>query len=673
MTTLNNDLEHRIGLQGKGEVLREGVEQDGFRDPEAKYPKQDYLNEPSTNKGERGAQIHKLKLKGGATGTAGISMNQPAALYTMADVSETECGHVIEINDTPSGERILIKHKEGSGVELRPDGSIVINSLGGRGDNVKGNYALEVANNGDISFGGNLNFTVQGDFNLDVKGDYNIKVRGKKTIEVIKDFTMIVSGAVSEIFKKTKKLTVLGSVANTFLSTFTQDIKGSSTINIEGDGNYAHKGTTNINSAIKINISSEAIDANAQTMNLNSDKGVYGGANVSMFSKLSNVDQTLTAGTARIKSGASSPVFVGDLRGTASKASLANKANPGVVGGVGAPTAATFTHAAQSSSKPTSSSVQSKLDAEGSGITEVKIDSDDKLKDSIDRSKDTGGVTTNDLDTAAVRSKMKDSANRNNTKFTQTFVTSNSLSTNFPNVAPPGIGRIKSIRQSVRSGFTQIGTNNTRESLTKKYTLRESSARGVQRTLTCPKEFNPNNMTSIVPSTKLDKDITLNKFIRGAGDPASFPDSLEERKKLARNYLPQAEIIRAFYVLDQFSNCSLKVAEGYYEPGPSEVLTANEPNDLASKGRFVAYEIYDQDGKINLPKTYEFAAYLKDNSNYEKLSLFYDEYGGDLHAQIGVAMPEIPENLTASFNKNIETVFNGNLQSSSDLIEITST
>lgn len=674
MTTLNNDLETRIGTQGKGEALREGVDQNGFKDPEQKYPKQDYAEEPSLNKAVRGAKINKLKIKGGAPEKAGIPMKQPNTIYPMADVNETESGHVIEINDTPGGERILIKHKEGSGVELRPDGSVVIISLGGRGDDVKGNYALEVGNNGDLTFDGNLNLTVQGDYTVDVKGDYKIKVGGNKTLQVLKDFTSTISGAMSETVKKTKTLNVVGNVVNTFLSLFNQDTKGESTINVEGDANYSHKGTTNIDSATKINVSSESIDMSAQEININSSTGVYGGDGVSMFSKFTNVNTTLTTKTAKITDGASSPIFVGDLRGTARFATLAGKANPATVSGVGSPSAASFTHVANSKVEPNSSAVQSKLETKDSGITPVEIDKDEKIKDSIDKSKDTGGVTSNDLDTRGVRSKMKDSANRNNTKFTQTQIESGALSTKYPNVAPPSVGRIKSLAQSPRSGFTQIGVNNTKKSATKKFALRESSSRGTQRTLIIPTEFNPNNMTNIGPSTKLDKDISLNKFIHGAGDPASFPDSIEERRQLARNYIPQADVVRAFYILDQFQGCNLKVAEGYYEPGPDEKPTPNEPNDLATKGRFVAYEIYDQStGKINLAKTFDFATYLKDNSNYEKLSLFYDEYGDDLHGQIGVSMPEIPQNLTAVFAKEVETVYNGNLQSSSDLIEITST
>ena len=48
------------------------------------------------------------------------------ARYPFNRVNQTESGHVIEIDDTPNGERINIQHMSGSFIEMHPDGSIRI-------------------------------------------------------------------------------------------------------------------------------------------------------------------------------------------------------------------------------------------------------------------------------------------------------------------------------------------------------------------------------------------------------------------------------------------------------------------------------------------------------------------------------------------------------------------
>lgn len=56
----------------------------------------------------------------------GAPANPYAAVYPNNKVTQTTSGHVIEIDDTPDGERIHIHHKSGSFIEFHPDGSVVI-------------------------------------------------------------------------------------------------------------------------------------------------------------------------------------------------------------------------------------------------------------------------------------------------------------------------------------------------------------------------------------------------------------------------------------------------------------------------------------------------------------------------------------------------------------------
>ena len=64
-------------------------------------------------------------------GDIGVSLNiedQRPSEFPFNQVDETTSGHVVEYDDTPDGERILIKHRTGAGVEMRADGSVLVSS-----------------------------------------------------------------------------------------------------------------------------------------------------------------------------------------------------------------------------------------------------------------------------------------------------------------------------------------------------------------------------------------------------------------------------------------------------------------------------------------------------------------------------------------------------------------
>lgn len=142
----------------------------GFCDPSGTHPIE--INEPDTSRlarGDKRSKLYKQKQEnltkeehpshpiawGGTWDTLPIPYN---ARYPFNKVQQTESGHVIEIDDTPKGERINIQHMSGSFIEMHPDGSIRILNKG----------VQEVL--------------IEKDHNEHVKGQYNIYVGGKATI-----------------------------------------------------------------------------------------------------------------------------------------------------------------------------------------------------------------------------------------------------------------------------------------------------------------------------------------------------------------------------------------------------------------------------------------------------------------------------------------------------------
>ena len=129
---------------------------DGFCDPDGKYPLDDRLSESDVNRLARNenltspyyktspnvygglntvhdtinnnidAQLSKTDTITGAD----VSQTEPNStnensIYPEVEVIETSSGHVIELDDTATNERIRVYHKSGSYIEIKPDGTFV--------------------------------------------------------------------------------------------------------------------------------------------------------------------------------------------------------------------------------------------------------------------------------------------------------------------------------------------------------------------------------------------------------------------------------------------------------------------------------------------------------------------------------------------------------------------
>jgi len=156
----------------------------GFRDPNANYPKVEYKNEPETNKLARGdirgtiVQEKNDDRMLGAKLPGGASWEQPPSPYKgeypYNKVTQTESGHIIEVDDTPGAERVHVYHKSGTFVEIDSTGSIVKRAKGSSYEIVDRNGKIAISGKADISVNGACNIFVGNDANIEVDGDTNI-------------------------------------------------------------------------------------------------------------------------------------------------------------------------------------------------------------------------------------------------------------------------------------------------------------------------------------------------------------------------------------------------------------------------------------------------------------------------------------------------------------------
>ena len=192
-------------------------------------------------------------LDGGSTGPAGQTTqggywDEPTtpydATYPYNHVYESEGGHIREMDDTPTKERIHERHSSGSGYEIHPNGSKVtrvkkdnytivtgddythiqgtgrqttdkglrvrVNSSGTDGNN----YNIEVGSGANVNIEvnkGNINLTT---LSPDV-GDININASRDLNMQVGKDFNVSVLGNASEIITGKKDEIVTGKNTKT--------------------------------------------------------------------------------------------------------------------------------------------------------------------------------------------------------------------------------------------------------------------------------------------------------------------------------------------------------------------------------------------------------------------------------------------------------------------------
>lgn len=169
---------------------------EGYQDPNKVYPKREYLDKPDTNKlacGDNTSTLLKNKKNKRTTeisvANSSKTWNEPESPYSgkypYNQVIETESGHVIELDNTPGGERIHVYHREGTYIEVDVNGTMVRKVVGD-------NYEV-LERNGYVYVKGALNLTTEGTTKIQVKDSADIQVFGETKLVGHKSVTVNVA------------------------------------------------------------------------------------------------------------------------------------------------------------------------------------------------------------------------------------------------------------------------------------------------------------------------------------------------------------------------------------------------------------------------------------------------------------------------------------------------
>lgn len=106
--------------------------------------------------------------------------------YPFNNVTQTQSGHIFELDDTKDRERIKLMHRTGTFIEMHPDGSEVHKVFGD-------GYEITVKNK-QILVQGQCSVTIEGDSIVEIKGDKIEQVNGNYQLLVLGNYTQEVKG-----------------------------------------------------------------------------------------------------------------------------------------------------------------------------------------------------------------------------------------------------------------------------------------------------------------------------------------------------------------------------------------------------------------------------------------------------------------------------------------------
>ena len=442
-------------VQGSGAVHSQGLAKHPFSDNTGAYPKAGKEGKPVTTQG--GLLINTY----GADVPVDTAQGN-AANNTTCYAHTTPAGHTVEYNDTPGSERIMIRHKNGDGINIGPDGSIIISSKR-RIDKANEDYFLEVKN-GNLKFEGNLTIDVTGDFNVNVGGEYNVNST-KKTEVVNGPYTRTITGDDIKTVDGNQTNLVTGGGAHQYLEGLSTVVKGDSRYIVEGPHTESISGVLTMTSEEEVILTSPETNIAADNLSVFGDTGTIGGENIIAYVK--NIYGVSGDFSARFKA----PVFEGDLYGNALTATTAGTSlHQTYPDGTAAPS--TYTPSVgtnpnytvddteidtTATAKPTATLLTDYRTKSDKGVRVVKVDPEDVQKNNIDLSKKTSGVTNKNIDVAQVRRKMRDPAHRDNVEFTTLMLSEGKLSPDYANSSPPNVETVQDTETLVVQGSSVLG------------------------------------------------------------------------------------------------------------------------------------------------------------------------------------------------------------------------
>lgn len=367
------------------------------------YPRDQYKSESGINTGARGVGNAELRTSAAITGTDLSCNSSRRSVYPHAQITQSPGGHIIEMNDTPGSERIMIRHISGSGIEFRPDGTILISAKG---------IVFDIDGNMDMVVSGNAQHKVEGAWKQEVGGDIRVngaaghyKYAGDLIEQTVGNRYLSTDASFMTRVKKDYSTTVVGATTLIALDGYQVATKGLTKIIGDGDIGIYSSANLNMTAQTRSYLSSPSVAITADQLEVVGNKGTVGGENIIMYNYNMYTGHSIYAeDTIRTETVyAEKSVETHTVRGTVMNAiryngDLNGTATLSIAAGTTVASASTVAAQAEDDGatwKPDEAVITERHTNRINGIKKVQVDPGDYIRASIDRSRDNGGGSFN--------------------------------------------------------------------------------------------------------------------------------------------------------------------------------------------------------------------------------------------------------------------------------------
>jgi hypothetical protein len=177
-------------------------------------------------------------------------------VYPFNKVTETESGHVLEVDDTPGNNRISQFHASGSNWEIQDNGDETITIVGDKYSVVFGSENIYVKGSVNMTVEGDYKQLVKGNYFLEVEGDKHEKILGNRQTKIKFNDLLEVGQDVSTNITNNKNLRVGVAEIRSVEGDRTTTIGANENLIIKDDLLISATGETTIFSGKKMNVSS---------------------------------------------------------------------------------------------------------------------------------------------------------------------------------------------------------------------------------------------------------------------------------------------------------------------------------------------------------------------------------------------------------------------------------
>ena len=206
-----------------------------------------------------------------------------SGMYPYNHVFESEAGHIIEIDDTPGGERLYRQHMTGTMEEIHPDGKKVVAVIGD-------NYEI-IAGKSNVVIKGDCNVTIEGTKREYIRGDYVLHVDGDYTENIGKNMkSKIGAGSVGNKYEE---------IAGSYAFNYKENKKGTVHKDVDtmigGSEFKLVKGPDGYNLIVVEKLSIASTKSKIMVSALTDKVDIYAGGNLVLQSKANTSINAVTA------------------------------------------------------------------------------------------------------------------------------------------------------------------------------------------------------------------------------------------------------------------------------------------------------------------------------------------------------------------------------------------